>query len=71
MVRLGHILVEGDVLLIILAINSLALFFFSFFFSRSFTNCISNISLTLSSFQSLNTLKMFQCANFMAYVLLK
>jgi hypothetical protein len=44
---LGLILVEGDALLVILVINSHALFS-----SWSFVNCISNISLTLYSFQS-------------------
>jgi hypothetical protein len=63
---LGPISVERDALLVILAINSHALFS-----SWSFTNCIFYISLTLSFFQSWNALKMSRFANFMTHVLAK
>jgi hypothetical protein len=63
---LGPISVEGDALFVILAINSPALFS-----TWSFANCIFYISLTLSSFQSWNALKVSQCANFMAHALTK
>jgi hypothetical protein len=63
---LGPISVEGDALLVILAINSPTLFS-----SWYFVNCISDISLTLSSFQSWNALKVSRCANFRAHALAK
>jgi hypothetical protein len=49
---LGPIAVEGDTILVILATNSPALFS-----TWSFANRISDISLTFSSFQSWNALK--------------
>jgi hypothetical protein len=48
----GNLFLEGDVLLVILAINNPHLFS-----SWSFANCILDISLVLSSFHSWNVLK--------------
>jgi hypothetical protein len=53
------LLLEGDALLVVLAINCPPLFL-----SWSFANCITNITLVLSFFQSWNTLKVFHSANF-------
>ena len=50
---------ERDALLVVLAINCPALFS-----SWTFSNCMANISLVLSSFQSWNTLKVSCSANF-------
>jgi hypothetical protein len=55
---------EGDALLVILAINSLSLFP-----SWSFANCISDINVVLSSFQSWFALKVSHSANFRAHAL--
>jgi hypothetical protein len=55
---------EGDALLVVLAINCPALFS-----SWTFSNCIADISLVLSSFQSWNTLKVSRSANFRAHAL--
>jgi hypothetical protein len=55
---------EGDALLVVLAINKPALFS-----SWSFVNCISDISLELSSFHSWSALKVSRCANYRAHAL--
>lgn len=57
---------EGDALLIILAINHPSLFS-----SWSFANVISDISLDLDSFQSWNALKVSRCDNYRAHGLAK
>ena len=57
---------EGDALLVVLAINNPTLFS-----SWSFANCIFYINLALSSFQSLNALKVSHSVNFRAYVYAK
>jgi hypothetical protein len=57
---------EGDALLVILAINSP-----SSFVSWSIDNCIADISLVLNSFHSWKALKVSRCANFRAHVLAK
>jgi hypothetical protein len=58
------ITLEGDALLVILAINNPPLFS-----SWNFANCLADISLVLSSFQSWVALKVSRCANFRAHVL--
>jgi hypothetical protein len=55
---------EGDALLVILAVNQPLLFT-----SWQFPSVVSNITVNLSSFQSLNALKVFRCANFQAHSL--
>jgi hypothetical protein len=68
------LLLGGDAFLVVLTINnhSSSFFFFSFFFfSWTYANCIYNISLVLSSFQSWNNLKVSRCANFRAHALAK
>ncbi|XP_059436361.1 uncharacterized protein LOC132169326 [Corylus avellana] len=60
------LMLEGDALLVVLAINNPSLFS-----SWTFANCIYNISLVLSSFQSWNALKVSRCANFRALALTK
>jgi hypothetical protein len=55
----GNLFLEGDALLVILAISNPHLFS-----SWSFANCISDISLVLSSFHSWNALKVSRSANF-------
>jgi hypothetical protein len=57
---------EGDALLVILAINTPSLFP-----SRNFSNIVSDIRLGLSSFQSWNILKVSHSANFRAHALAK
>jgi hypothetical protein len=60
------LVLEGDTLLVVLAIN------FPFLSSFwSFANCIYNISLIFASFQSWKALKVFRCANFREHVLAK
>ena len=61
----GSFLLEWDAFLVILAINS------PLFSSWSFANCIYDIRLVLSSFQSWNALKVFRYANFKAHALAK
>jgi hypothetical protein len=56
-----QLLLEGDALLVVLAINNPPLFS-----SWCFAHCISDISLVLSSLQSWNALKVSRCANFRA-----
>jgi hypothetical protein len=63
---LGCLSLEGDALLVVLAVNNLPLFH-----SWSFVNCILNIGLALSSFQSWSALKISRCANFRAHALAK
>jgi hypothetical protein len=58
------IALEGDALLVILAINNPPLFS-----SWNFANCLADIRLVLSSFQSWNALKVSRSANFRAHVL--
>jgi hypothetical protein len=58
------VVLEGDALLVILAINNPPLFS-----SWNFANCLADISLVLSSFQSWNALKVSRSANFRAHVL--
>jgi hypothetical protein len=55
---------EGDALLVVLAINNPSLFS-----SWIFANCIADVSLVLSSFQSWNALKVSHSANFRAHAL--
>lgn len=62
----GNLFLEGDALLIILAINNPHLFS-----SWSFANCISDISLVFSSFHSWNAFKVSRSANFWAHCLAK
>jgi hypothetical protein len=57
---------EGDALLMILAINSPSLFP-----SWSFSNCISDINVVLASFQSWSALTVSRSANFRAHALAK
>jgi hypothetical protein len=57
---------EGDALLVILAINTPSLFH-----SWNFSNIVSDIILDLSSFQSWNGLKVSRSANFRAHALTK
>jgi hypothetical protein len=52
-------MLEGDALLVVLAINNPSLFS-----SSTFANCFSDISLVLSSFQSWITLKVFDVPTF-------
>jgi hypothetical protein len=54
---------EGDALLVLLAITC------PLFSSWMFSNCIADISLVLSSFQSWNTLKVSRSVNFQAHAL--
>ncbi|XP_059446389.1 uncharacterized protein LOC132177930 [Corylus avellana] len=58
--------IEGDALLVVLAINNPSLFS-----SWSIANCISDIIVTLSSFPSWNASKVSRCANFRAHALAK
>jgi len=62
----GNLFLEGDALLVILAINNPSLFSY-----WSFANCISDFSLVLSSFHSWNALKVSRNANFQAHCLAK
>jgi hypothetical protein len=55
---------EGDALIVILAINNPLLFS-----SWNFANCLADISLILSSFHSWNAVKVSRSANFRAHVL--
>ncbi|XP_059440565.1 uncharacterized protein LOC132173020 [Corylus avellana] len=57
---------EGDALLVVLAINNPSLFS-----SWIFANCISDISVVLAPFQSWNALKVSRSANFRAHALAK
>jgi hypothetical protein len=57
---------EGDALLVVLAINNPPLFS-----SWTFANCISDINLVLASFQSWSALKVSCSANFRAHALAK
>jgi hypothetical protein len=59
-----HFIIEGDALLVILAINSPELFYL-----WNFSNVVSDINLSLSSFQSWNALKVSRCANYRAHAL--
>jgi hypothetical protein len=59
-----HFIIEGDALLVILAINSPELFSL-----WNFSNVVSDINLSLSSFQSWNALKVSRCANYRAHAL--
>jgi hypothetical protein len=59
-----HLLLKGDALLVVLAINSPHLFS-----SWCFAHCISDIILALSSLQSWSTSKVSRCANFRAHAL--
>ena len=63
---LGYKLIalEEDALLVVLAING-----HSLFSSWNFSNCIADISLVLSSFQSKNILKVSRSANFRTHAL--
>ena len=58
------VVLEGDALLVVLAINNPSLFS-----SWDFANCLADVSLILSSFQSWNALKVFRSVNFRAHVL--
>jgi hypothetical protein len=60
------IIVGASALLVILAINSL-----EFFSLWNFSNVVFYISLSLSSFQSWNALKVSRCANYQAHALAK
>ena len=60
------LVLEGEALLVVLAINHPSLFS-----SWNFANCIADVSLVLSSFQSWNTLKVCRSANFRAHALSK
>jgi len=62
----GNLFLEGDALLVILAINNPPLSS-----SWSFANCISDISLVLSYFHSWNTFIVSRSANFRAHCLTK
>jgi hypothetical protein len=62
--RCDHLLLEGDALLVVLAINNPPLFS-----SWCFAHCISNISLVLSSLHGWNAVKVSRCANFRAHAL--
>jgi hypothetical protein len=59
-------LLEGDALLVILAVNQPLLFS-----SWQFSYFISDIRLDLSSFHSWNARKVFKCANFHVHALTK
>jgi hypothetical protein len=61
-----QLLLEGDALLIVLAINNPSLFS-----SWCFAHCISDISLVLSSLHSWLASKVSRCANFRAHALAK
>jgi hypothetical protein len=61
-----NLFLEGDALLVILAINNPPLFSY-----WSFANCISDISLVLSSFHSWNALKVSRNTNFWVHCLAK
>jgi hypothetical protein len=58
--------IEGDALLVVSAINNPPLFS-----SWCFANCITDISVVLSSFPSWNVSKVSRCANFRAHALAK
>jgi hypothetical protein len=60
------IIVRADAFLVILPINSP-----EFFFLWNFSNVVFDISLSLSSFQSWNALKVSRCANYRARALAK
>jgi hypothetical protein len=62
----NHFHLEGDALLVILAVNSPVLFS-----SWTIANCISDVSLGLSNFRSWNASKVSRCANFRAHALAK
>jgi hypothetical protein len=59
-----HLLLEGDALLVVLAINNPPLLS-----SWCFAHCISDISLILSSLHSWNAVKVHRCSNFCAHAL--
>ena len=61
-----HFLLEGDALLVTLAVNQP-----STFSSWYFSSYVSNIRLVLSSFQSWHASKVSKCANYRAYALAK
>jgi hypothetical protein len=65
-IGLGNFLLEGDALLVILAVNQPHIFS-----SWHFAPYISDIRLELSIFQSWNDSKVFRCANLHAHVLVK
>jgi hypothetical protein len=58
------VVLEGDALLVALAINN-----HSLFSSWNFANCLADVSLVLSSFQSWNASKVSRSANFRAHAL--
>ena len=62
----NNLILEGDALLVILAVNHPHLFA-----SWQFAPIVSNLRLELSSFQSWNALKVSRCANFRAHALAK
>jgi len=66
LVGVSSLFLEGDALLVILAINQPSLFT-----SWSFANVISDISLDLISFQSWYASKVSRSANYRAHVLAK
>jgi hypothetical protein len=57
---------EGDALLVVLAINTPLIFS-----SWNFASFLSNINLVLSSFHSWSAVKVSRCVNFRAHVLAK
>jgi hypothetical protein len=59
-------MLEGDALLVILAVNQPHLFA-----TWQFAPIISDLRLELSTFQNWNALKFYRCANFRVYVLAK
>jgi hypothetical protein len=65
-VGVSSLFLEGDALLVILAINQPSLFT-----SWSFANVISDISLDLISFQSWHASKVSRSANYRSHVLAK
>jgi hypothetical protein len=62
----GCFALEGDALLVILAVNQPHLFS-----TWQFASIVSDITLDLSFFQSLSALKISRCANFRAHCLAK
>jgi hypothetical protein len=60
----GHFLLKGDALFVILAVNQPFLFS-----SRQFSSFVSDIILDLSSFHNCYTIKVYKCANYCIHAL--